>query len=88
MYCSYIIERKDLARSGNTDWVQVFSRIPDTTFTMAGYNPEKDCLYRIRAENEYGVSEPSMSTTHYGRTSMQNKMFCVFLFSIMFLTRV
>ena len=65
---SYIIERKDLGR-GATDWIQIFKSITETVYMISGYSPEKDCLYRIRAENEFGISDPSMSSTYYGKQS-------------------
>ena len=31
------------------------------------FNPTKDYLFRLRAENDFGVSDPSMSVSYYGK---------------------
>jgi len=40
----------------------------DTTYVMKDYRPEKDYMFRIRAGNEYGVSDPSMSSTLFAKS--------------------
>ncbi len=65
--CRYVIERKDITFISN-DW-EVVATVPEgTTVELKEFNPEKDYLYRIKAQNEYGMSEPSMPVSYYGKT--------------------
>ena len=59
---TYIIEKRELPKH---DWIQIASGIKDNSYKITGFNTERDNLFRVRAENEYGVGEPSLSLTRY-----------------------
>ncbi|CAH1789060.1 unnamed protein product [Owenia fusiformis] len=54
---TYTVERQD---PPSPDWYKVAGGIPDTFFRLTDLNPDNDYKFRIRAENEFGVSEPSL----------------------------
>ena len=56
----YIVERRC---PPSKNWIEIASEIKDTEYEMHDYRPEKDYMFRIRAGNEYGMSDPSMSAT-------------------------
>ena len=41
--------------------------LKDTTFVMKNYKPEKDWMFRIRAFNDYGMSDPTMAATIFAK---------------------
>jgi hypothetical protein len=47
----------------DTNWVAISRGIPHTDFKVTGLNPKKDYSFRIRAENEYGLSDPTHPMT-------------------------
>lgn len=47
--------------------MEIASDVKDTTFVMKEYRPEKDYMFRVRAGNEFGISEPSMSATIFAK---------------------
>ncbi|KAE8573900.1 Putative twitchin [Halyomorpha halys] len=51
----YIIEMSDF---GLDNWKQVPGFCPNTSFTVKGLSEGKKYVFRIRAENMYGISEP------------------------------
>ncbi|XP_064598576.1 muscle M-line assembly protein unc-89-like isoform X2 [Liolophura sinensis] len=53
---SYRIEVQELPKQ---DWQTLVSYIPDTTYRLTDLRPRQDYNFRIRAENEFGLSEPS-----------------------------
>lgn len=50
------------------DWIQIQADIIATVLNLNEFSPTKDCLYRIRAANQFGISDPSMSVTYYGKS--------------------
>jgi hypothetical protein len=56
----YTVERRC---PPSKNWIEVASDLKETTWFMKDYRPEKDYMFRIRATNEYGISDPSMSAT-------------------------
>lgn len=52
---NYIVEVADF---GSDNWRQVPGYVPRTSFTAKGLTEGKRYLFRVRAENMYGVSEP------------------------------
>jgi len=68
--CRYVIERKGLGRLSVDEWLEVERDIIETTHRLTGYDPQFDCLYRVRAHNEFGLSEPTMPVSYYGKQSM------------------
>jgi hypothetical protein len=65
----YIIERKALGRGALDEWFEIERNITDTKHRLTGYDPQLDCLYRIRAANEFGISDPSLPVSYYGKQS-------------------
>jgi hypothetical protein len=65
----YIIERKALGRGALDEWFEVERNVSDTKHRLTGYDPQLDCLYRIRAANEFGISDPSLPVSYYGKQS-------------------
>ncbi|ESO11844.1 hypothetical protein HELRODRAFT_166915 [Helobdella robusta] len=55
-----------------SDWIQIHKNISGTSFVIKEFDREKDSLYRIKAENNFGISDPSMCVTFYGEPSSQN----------------
>lgn len=60
----YVVERRC---PPNKNWMEIASDVKDTTFVMKEYRPEKDYMFRVRAGNEFGISEPSMSATIFAK---------------------
>ncbi|XP_011700590.1 PREDICTED: twitchin isoform X1 [Wasmannia auropunctata] len=52
---NYIVEVSDY---GSDNWRQVPGYVPRTSFTAKGLTEGKKYVFRVRAENMYGVSEP------------------------------
>jgi len=50
-------------------WVEVVRNITETTHRLTGFEPHIDCIYRVRACNEFGVSDPTMPASYYGKPS-------------------
>ena len=60
----YVVERRC---PPSKNWLEIATDVKDTTYIMKEYRPEKDYMFRIRAGNEYGVSDPSMSSTLFSK---------------------
>lgn len=65
----YVIEKKDLSYHTG-DWDVAYKDVDGESFAMKDYIPERDYLYRVRATNEFGESDPSMVASYYGRPGM------------------
>ena len=63
----YIIERKDLGDVAS-DWTIVSRDLADTTLTLTDFDVGRDYLYRVRANNDYGLSEPSMVASYHAKS--------------------
>lgn len=55
---NYIVEKIDT----NGIWVKVSSFVRSTHYDVMGLEPNKKYSFRVRAENQYGISEPLEST--------------------------
>ncbi|KAJ8977333.1 hypothetical protein NQ317_018615 [Molorchus minor] len=55
---NYIVEKLDT----NGIWVKVSSFVRNTHYDVMGLEPNKKYNFRVRAENQYGVSEPLESS--------------------------
>jgi hypothetical protein len=64
----YTVERRC---PPSKNWLEIASDVKETSYIMKDYRSEKDYMFRIRAGNEYGVSEPSMSTTTFAKLGMK-----------------
>jgi len=60
----YIVERRC---PPSKNWLEIGTDVKETSFTMKDYRPEKDYMFRIRASNEYGISDPSLSATVFSK---------------------
>ncbi|XP_038047068.1 myosin light chain kinase, smooth muscle-like isoform X2 [Patiria miniata] len=52
----YIIEGKDASEE---DWILIATDVTDTSYWVSSVNPEGGYVFRVRAEGENGISEPS-----------------------------
>ena len=64
----YIVERKDM-HSGS--WRELKSGLGVTSFCVSGLKPDKDYMFRVRAENSCGVSDPSSIVSYSVITGME-----------------
>ena len=53
---SYQVEAKELP---GKDWMPISTRLRDTTHYLSELEPDRDYMFRVRAENDFGVSEPT-----------------------------
>ena len=60
----YVVERRC---PPSKNWLEIASDVRDTAYTMKDYRPEKDYMFRIRASNEYGISDPSLCATVFSK---------------------
>ena len=60
----YVVERRC---PPSKNWLEIASDLRDTGYVMKDYRPEKDYMFRIRATNEYGISDPSLSATVFSK---------------------
>lgn len=54
---TYLIEKKE---PNDHDWITIASKIDDPSYTILNILPDQDYLFRVRAENEYGLSEATL----------------------------
>ena len=57
---SYIVERRV---PPSKRWIEIGSDLTKLSHVMKDYKSQKDYMFRIRASNDYGISEPSMSAS-------------------------
>lgn len=55
---NYVVEKCDVSRG---DWVTAVSTCPKTNCRLGKLIPGKEYVFRIRAENRFGVSDPVQS---------------------------
>jgi hypothetical protein len=53
---TYRLEAQELPAS---DWLPLSSRLSDTSHYLSDLLPDRDYNVRVRAENKYGLSEPT-----------------------------
>ncbi|XP_052813115.1 uncharacterized protein LOC128240501 isoform X5 [Mya arenaria] len=58
-----------------TSWRPLVRGIPHTSYHVTGLNPDKEYMFRVQAENEYGTSRPSDSVRllKYAVTKLEPK---------------
>jgi hypothetical protein len=64
----YVVERRC---PPSKNWLEIASDVKETTYTMRDYRSEKDYMFRIRSGNEFGVSDPTTSTTLFAKLGLQ-----------------
>ena len=60
----YVVERRC---PPSKNWLEVATDLTDTSYTMTDYQPEKDYMLRVRAANDFGVSDASPATTLFAK---------------------
>ena len=58
--CSYIVEARELP---SNRWTRLGSDVQSTTFFARNLSPDREYDFRIRAENRFGYSEPTVAAT-------------------------
>ncbi|XP_060079441.1 twitchin-like isoform X1 [Ylistrum balloti] len=56
---SPVTYRLEVQEGTRSDWVTLAGRIPHTDFHVTNLTPDQEYSFRVRAENKYGVSEPT-----------------------------
>ncbi|XP_076459478.1 uncharacterized protein LOC143292788 isoform X2 [Babylonia areolata] len=56
----YIIEYRD---APSRLWANLAENVADTTYKVTGLDPEQDYMFRVRAHNDHGTSEPTLPAT-------------------------
>lgn len=60
----YIVERRC---PPSKNWIEIATDVEETRHVMSEYKAEKDYMFRVRAFNDHGISEPSLSTTLFAK---------------------
>ena len=60
----YVVERRC---PPSRNWLEVATDLTDTAYTMTDYQPEKDYMLRVRAANDFGMSDASPATTLFAK---------------------
>ena len=81
---SYQLEAKELP---GKDWMPISTRLRDTTHYLSELEGDRDYMIRVRAENDFGVSEPTEPLwlpRARGLTNYANKLsFCILFGCVM-----
>lgn len=56
---NYIVEKCHLRTPSDNDWEKVCSFVRGTTYTVPGLTENERYKFRVRAENQYGISKPA-----------------------------
>ncbi|KAL4217412.1 hypothetical protein ACF0H5_023862 [Mactra antiquata] len=59
---TYVVEKRELP---SHIWSVVAKDIKGTKYEVTGLNGDQDYMFRVRAKNEYGVSDPTLPMTIY-----------------------
>ena len=73
----YVVERRC---PPSKNWLEVATDLTETSYTMTDYQPEKDYMLRVRAANDYGMSDASPATTLFAKIG---RYFSYFVYSLM-----
>ena len=57
---SYVVESRELPSSV---WTKVAYNVPISSYLVRHLRPDKEYEFRVRAQNQHGVSEPSRTAT-------------------------
>lgn len=55
---NYVVEKCDVSRG---DWITAVTSVTKTSCRVGKLIPEQEYIFRVRAENRFGVSEPISS---------------------------
>lgn len=78
----YTIEM--FGRNSTDGWMQVASRIQNTTYKVIGLTSGVSYYFAVRAENSYGVSEPSLLSEPINVGIVSLKKYFIILYLISF----
>ena len=53
---NYIVERR---QTDKEEWVKLSATVKQTTFSACKLTPLKEYIFRVSAENQYGISQPA-----------------------------
>ena len=53
----YVVEKREPPQS---NWTILADNLMDNEYDVTGLNPERDYMFRVRAKNQFGTSEPTM----------------------------
>ena len=56
---SPVTYRLEIQESPRSEWMTLAKGIPHTDFHVTNLNPDKDYRFRVRAENDMGISDPT-----------------------------
>ena len=70
----YIIEKRE--PPGHI-WTVLARDVPAARYDVTGLDPELDYMFRVRAKNDFGTSEPTLPMTLYRERG--NEMFHCFI---------
>ena len=59
---TYVIEKRE--PPGHV-WTVLVKDVTGTRYDVTGLNKEQDYMFRVRAKNEFGTSEPTLPLTLY-----------------------
>lgn len=77
---TYIIEIREPPA---LQWNSAASGISETTHTLSDLNTEQDYMFRVRAANEFGSSDPSLPATLHREIGKVFYTFYLYLFGIL-----
>lgn len=70
---TYIVEKRE---PPHTSWSVIADDLTENEFDVIGLNTDRDYMFRVRAKNQYGTSEPTMACSVInvkGRISFKRK---------------
>lgn len=67
----YIVDMRTLP---GQDWKPFARRVKDTSYVVKNLRPDKEYQFRIKAETDAGVSEPTYPVTIYRKPGNSNLM--------------
>ena len=71
---SPITYRLEAQEMPSGEWITVARGIPHTDFKVTGLHPLRDYSFRVRAENDYGVSDPTRPVAVQKRAGTFNSL--------------
>ena len=71
---TYTVEKKE---PSDMEWIPIIAKHNETSFLIPHIKPEQDYLFRVCAENQFGLSEPTLPAA---LTRSKGKLSCVILY--------
>ena len=73
---NYIIEKCQLKSGEEPKWEKVSSFVRNTRYEVMNLRPNEQYKFRVRAENEYGVSDPLENAEPIIAKYVEIKFYC------------